>query len=135
MAARRTESKRLAKERSLTYSPLRSDVIEEERLRRQVDADEKLKRTSPDVWQRMEERRRKVNDQTAAINRRLTALNLEPLWLLPSLGNRRQQLKRLERKNMAAIASLRRESRTTSGEGIGTTMPSVRARRSARKAG
>ena len=56
---------------TLAASRLRDAILEEERLQRSVDRDEELRRTRPDVWRSLDERRRAANRAAAATNRRL----------------------------------------------------------------
>ena len=65
---------------------LRDAILEEERLQKSVDHDEELRRTRPDVWRSLDERRRAANRAAAATNRRLRALGLQPIASSASVG-------------------------------------------------
>ena len=104
---------------------LRYSILDEERLQRAIASDEELRRTRPDVWQSREAERRAENGEIAATNRRLRALGLEPLRLQPSLAQRRQELQRLQQKNVAEIAAFTAKS--------GKSGPKLRGTRLARR--
>lgn len=86
---------------------IRSSIIEEERLRRTVLADQTLRKEHPARWEFMEARRLARNRETAAVNRRLRAAGLRPMTLEPSLEQRVQELRRLESSNRAKTATRR----------------------------
>ena len=101
---------------------LRRSILEEEGLRSAVARDEELRQSRPDLWRSLEAARRAENRETAATNRRLRALGLEPLRLRLSLAQRRQELRRLEARNMAEIAALTSKQTKSAATARGTRL-------------
>jgi hypothetical protein len=114
----------------IAASQLRFSILEEERLRRSIAADEETRRTHPDAWRAGEASRRAENREIAEMNRRLRALGLEPVSLEPSLAQRRQNLQLLERRVAAEIAIFRRRSGKNRPKPGGTRLARRRSGRS-----
>jgi hypothetical protein len=108
---------------------LRLAIIEEERLRLAIARDDAFRAESPEVWRRVEIARRAENRNVAAINRRLRALGLTPMRLSPSLGRRRQELRRLQARNAAIIAARGADPSESGEKSRGTKLAGSRRRR------
>ncbi len=86
---------------------LRISILEERHLQRSVAQEEDLRLTNPDMWRAREAARLAANRDLAPTNRRLRALGLRPVESQPSLAQKRQELQRLKKRNVAAIAAFK----------------------------
>ena len=111
---------------------LRSSILEEERLRRSIERDERSREARPGVWRICEEARRAENREIAKTNRRLRAIGLEPVRLQPSLSQCRQELQRLQQSNEAKIAAFQKRSEETGVKPRGTPLARRRSGRTDR---
>ena len=127
--ARTSSRSRVDTRATRSRAQLRHDIIEEDRLRREVERHEEMQSNAPKVWDWMEERRLASNRETDAINRRLRRLGLELIALRPSFAEVRQELQRLERSNAAAIARLERTATESRMKRRGTRLASNGPRR------
>jgi hypothetical protein len=84
------------------------EIIEEERLRRQVARQSLLRQENPILWRKLEMDRRARNREKAVLNRRLRAEGLHPVELEPSLAQRMKKLQQID-----ARESTRTATRTT----------------------
>ena len=91
---------------TLDKSMLRTWIIEEYRLRKEVARQEELRRNNPDVWRWQEDIRIAGNRADAALNRELREAGCQPVAPSPSLNQKVKKLQQLEARNRAAIATL-----------------------------
>lgn len=108
---------------------LRDSILQEERLQRDLARDEELQRNRSDLWRSLEAARRAANHADKAVNARLRALGLKPIRPRMSLSQRRQELRRLHERNVAAIAALRGRLAKSPSASRGTRSARSRSRR------
>ena len=132
MSDRRIESSK-PNAQSTADPQLRAEIIEEARIRRLIGRLDDIRRDHPDTWRSLEERRLQSNHNTATTNQRLAAAGMSPMSLEPSLAQLRQKLKRLERRNAAAIAALQRAAAGSRSKRSGTPLASGSSRQKAKE--
>ena len=87
-------------------SALRSNIIEEHRLKEAIKREEEFRRQHPDLWRRADALRIARNRAQAELNRRLRAAGCRPVTMDPSLQQMMKKLHHLEARNRAEIAIL-----------------------------
>ena len=115
--------------REIAAFQLRASILDEERLQRQLTSDEEIQQSEPARWKSLEAARRARNREAAAMNRRLSSLDLAPVRPDLSLAQRRQELQRLQRRIVAEIAAFKAASAETPEEIAGRPLASRTSRR------
>lgn len=85
----------------------RNRIIQEFRLRRDIEYEEKIRRESPDYWRWKEAMRLESNRADAELNRQLRAAGCRPVSRSLTLKEKVKKLQQLESRNRAEIAILR----------------------------
>jgi hypothetical protein len=86
---------------------LRWRILQEDRLRDEIAAEERLRRERPDEWRRRDRERVAANQADAGLNRRLRAAGLDPQPARLSLRQKMRKLQRLRAQNLAETEPLR----------------------------
>ncbi len=87
---------------------LRWNLIEEDRLRREIAAEGALRREQPDVWRERERARLAQRRESATLARRLRAEGLPRPYSEPTLPQKVKKLRQLEARNRSELATRRR---------------------------
>lgn len=89
-------------------SALRWNIIEEDRLRREIEREQMFRREQPVEWRRRERERLFRNREHADVDRRLRAVGLRARIRELSLKQKMQKLKQLEARNRAETTIFRK---------------------------
>ena len=95
---------------ALDKSALRSRIIEEHYLRREIAREEAFRRENPDLWSRADAARVTRNRSQTELNRRLRAAGCTPVTMELSLKQKMKKLQQLEARNRAETASVKRSA-------------------------
>ena len=87
---------------------LRARIIEAHYLQQAIAREAALRAEHPDLWRRAEDSRIARNKTQAGLNRALRAAGCKPVETELSLKQKMKKLQRLEARNRAEIAALRR---------------------------
>ena len=130
MKSRAQMTSRRSVVQDLSRDLLRLAIIEEEQLRIAIARDDAFRSANPETWRRLEIARQAANRDVAAINQRLKTLGLEPMRLNnPSLGRRRQELRHLQARNTAILATRGADLSKSGEKSHGTKLAGSRRRR------
>jgi hypothetical protein len=88
----------------------RWEIVEEDRLRREVERELRIRREHPALWRQMDEGRVARNQATAVLNRRLRAEGLRPVEVKRSL---QQRVRKLQQPDVRTRAGTARRTRST----------------------
>jgi len=91
----------------LGLEELRNRIIEEHRLRTEVERDERARRESPDYWRWRENLRLQGDRADVELNRKLREAGCRPVPRSLTLAEKVKKLQQLEARNRAEIATLR----------------------------
>ena len=94
--------------RASDKSDLRARIIEVHYLQQAISREEALRVQHPDLWRRAEDARLARNNAQASLNRALRAAGCRPVETELSLKQKLKKLQRLEARNRAEIATLRK---------------------------
>jgi len=90
---------------------LRTRIIDEHYLRREISREAALRRDQPDLWRRLEAERTEGNRANSVLNRKLRAAGCEPVESELSLTQKMKKLRLLEARNRAETANVQRSKR------------------------
>jgi hypothetical protein len=87
---------------------LRTRIIDEHYLRREISREAALRRDQPDLWRRLEASRKESNRAKSELNRKLRAAGCEPVQGELSLTQKMKKLQQVEARNRAETANVQR---------------------------
>ena len=91
-------------------SELRKRIIEAHYLRQAIAREEAFRRENPDLWSRADAARVTRNQSQTELNRKLRAAGCAPVAMELSLKQKMKKLQRLEDRNRAETASIKRSA-------------------------